>query len=328
MNCTSCCLRHLSTPDCFWVSSKMDLYIASFGPLSNVAGPLLHAWSGILHVISTLQEREAPRSLPKLHAKYGPVLRIAPNKLSYLGTKQAWQEIYGFKTNVDKNPNHYCKAYNGRYEIFGAPKKIHTHYRKALSHSFSETTLRQIEPLIGKWVAKLIDRLYAETVGGWRVDILKWYNCTTFDITGDMIFSEDLKMLRSGEYSSWVKTIFENFKWMSHTSALTSLRGPVKWTVNTLLFLLPSVQESAAEHWKYTKERVDRRFSKTTKQPDLWTELLRRGKRRFGHGSVLCQCCYTIDRRQRYNCVSSKWNDLQPSQEFRVSTEAGRRSSI
>lgn len=30
----------------------------------------------------------------KLHKKYGPVLRIAPDELSY-ASAQAWQDIYG-----------------------------------------------------------------------------------------------------------------------------------------------------------------------------------------------------------------------------------------
>lgn len=253
------------------------IYIALYGPLSTVPGPLLHALTAIPEIIGTLQGRTAPYDLPKLHAKYGPVVRTAPTKLSYLGTKQAWQEIYGFKTNLDKGPDRYRKAYNGKYSIVGAPKDTHAHHRKALSHSFSETTLRQLEPLIAKWVARLVDRLYAEVADGRPIDILKWYNCTTFDITGDMIFSEDLRMLSSGEYSSWVKTIFDSFKSESRIIALTSLGGPVKWIVNRVLNLLPSVQKSAAEHWRYTKERVDRRFSETPKRTDLWTELIRRG---------------------------------------------------
>ncbi|KAH5299619.1 hypothetical protein HBI12_197110 [Parastagonospora nodorum] len=264
---------------CTWMlySVLHRIHAALFGPLSTIPGPLLRSLTGIPEVIDTLQGRTAPHDLPKLHAKYGPVVRTAPTKLSYLGTKQAWQEIYGFKTNIDKDPNHYRKAYNGKYSIVGAPKDIHAHHRKALSHSFSETTLRQLEPLIARWVARLVDRLYVEVADGRPIDMLKWYNCTTFDITGDMIFSEDLNMLGSGEYSTWVQTIFDSFKSKSHIVALTSLGGPIKWVVNRVLTLLPSVQKSAAEHWRYTKERVDRRFSTTPERPDLWTELLRRG---------------------------------------------------
>ena len=38
------------------------------------------------------------------------------------------------------------------------------------------------------------------------------YNCTTFDVMGDLTFGEGLNMLEDGEYSPWVSAIFGGIK--------------------------------------------------------------------------------------------------------------------
>lgn len=60
---------------------------------------------------------ELPYRLAELHEKYGPMIRIAPNQLSYI-TEDAWNDIYGKipgKPQLVKKP----------FDIPRPPKKLH-----------------------------------------------------------------------------------------------------------------------------------------------------------------------------------------------------------
>ena len=57
--------------------------------------------------------------------------------------------------------------------------------RRLQSHMFSEKALKAQEPLITRYVDKLISRLHqqAKKPQTSTVDLVKWYNYTTFDVS-------------------------------------------------------------------------------------------------------------------------------------------------
>jgi hypothetical protein len=63
--------------------------------------------------------------------------------------------------------------------------------RKVLSHAFSERSLNGEERLLQNYVDQLVSRL-RETIAakGDAVDMVKWYNWTTFDIIADLVFGK------------------------------------------------------------------------------------------------------------------------------------------
>lgn len=81
-----------------------------------------------------------------------------------------------------------------------------------MSHAFADKTLRELEPMLKKWVGVMKEKMTEKAIAGEKSDMLKFYNCTTFDIMGDLSFNEGLDMLENGEYSSWVKAIFLGIK--------------------------------------------------------------------------------------------------------------------
>lgn len=73
--------------------------------------------------------------------------------------------------------------------------------RKNLSHAFSDKALREQEGLVQRFVDLLVHKLYEQVEQGTpAVDIMRWYNYTTFDIIADLIFGEPLYCLRDKEY--------------------------------------------------------------------------------------------------------------------------------
>lgn len=69
------------------------LYRITFHPLVRFPGPKLRAISHLPHALSGVRGRQ-PYDVRDLHKKYGPVVRICPNQLSFI-TPSVWEDIYG-----------------------------------------------------------------------------------------------------------------------------------------------------------------------------------------------------------------------------------------
>ena len=169
----------------FIVSTIYDVY---FGALSY-PGPKLWAVSKIPRIKAMVQGGDG-EVLAKLHQQYGPVVRVGPRELSYASGADAWKDIYGFKKYGNphpyKDPNFYGKPLNGVHGVISADDFNHGRQRKILSHAFSDKALKEQEPLLKRW-AELMKRKLAERADGkTEADMLKYYNCTTFDIMGEI----------------------------------------------------------------------------------------------------------------------------------------------
>ena len=167
----------------FWLVSR--LYHVYLGPLSKYPGPKLWAFSGLPRVISIVQGNEGKLTL-ELHQKFGPVVRVGPNELSFTSGAQAWRDIYGFKKHGQSQPSKhtrfYAKPLNDVDGLFTADDSNHGRQRKILSHSFSDRSLKEQEPLLKRWAAVMMKKLSDRADGKQHTDLLKYYNCTTFDI--------------------------------------------------------------------------------------------------------------------------------------------------
>lgn len=147
-----------------------------------------------------------------LHNRYGPVVRVGPNELSF-NSPQAFQDIYGFrpgKQQLAKDPKLYASKLNGvRDSIAGyLDNEAHTRQRRLLSHAFSDKCLREQEDVIISFVDFLILRLRERTTGNAdrksKEDIKSWFNFITFDITGDLMFGETFDCLKDSKLHPWI----------------------------------------------------------------------------------------------------------------------------
>ena len=166
------------------VSSIYDVY---FGPLSRYPGPKLWAFSLIPRIMTMVNGDDA-EVLAKLHQQYGGVVRTGPRELSYASGATAWKDVYGFKkhgaAHPYKDPMFYGKPLNGVDSLITAEDFNHGRQRKILSHAFSDKTLKEQEPLLKRWATLMRKKLSERANGEDHVDMLKYYNCTTFDVMG------------------------------------------------------------------------------------------------------------------------------------------------
>lgn len=157
----------LLVPIIFYLSQAIyNLYLHPLrslpGPKTWIAFPLLRNISACLGLYD---ER-----MREFHNRYGNVVRYAPSKVSFI-TAEAWKDIYGhghrqlqkgFVGNVAQTP-----------DILNAKNADHTKFRKAISHGFSDRSLRAQEPIVKRYVDLLIQKLRELAVIDQSVDMVK-----------------------------------------------------------------------------------------------------------------------------------------------------------
>ena len=155
-----------------------------FHPLSSYPGPKIAAATRLWYVYKILRG-DLAKTIADLHRIHGPVLRVAPNELSFTSAS-AWQDIYGFRTGKPEMAKESPFYTNDAQppSIITAKRERHSHFRRLMSRGFSDAALREQQPIIQSYVNLLMQRLREETSKGKSVDIVSWYNVgTSLDFT-------------------------------------------------------------------------------------------------------------------------------------------------
>ncbi|KAK2806369.1 hypothetical protein FQN51_007413 [Onygenales sp. PD_10] len=228
------------------------IYNVYFHPLRNFPGPKHLAAGRIPVTVATLRGRKAQFRF-KLHRKYGEIVRIAANELSFAHA-QGWKDIYGTNAKVQK-----IKPISGVEEEEGGAQSVvtaegdtHTKQKRIMKTMFSEKMLREKESVFIGHVDQLIQRLLA--FEGRPLSLADWYSFTTFDIIGDLLFGEPLGMLSRSDYVPWVKAVPDFVKAFVLIVVLYQYRlfricwALVPWK------LLKGMRKT---HFSYTGQKVD-----------------------------------------------------------------------
>lgn len=156
-------------------------YRAYLGPLSRFPGPKLRALTGLPSIWTTISGSDHI-VIPALHRKYGPIVRLSPNELSFASGARAWADIHGPRKSPGgplphKDPVFYPRSINGADSLMTAGDEEHGRQRKIMAHAFSERTLKEQEPLLKAWAEKMKTKLAERAATGQEVDIVKFFNC-------------------------------------------------------------------------------------------------------------------------------------------------------
>lgn len=257
------------------------VYNLFFHPLRHIPGPWL-ACSSILPYGIHSRTGNINDWIGQLHAKYGDVVRVNPNELSLISGDTAWQQIYGFRSGkykdtgiYEKDNSWFVKPINGVWSIFNGNEADHSRMRRSLSHAFSDKALRSQEGLVMSYVDLLAQKLGEHADEGKSVDIMRWYNYTTFDVITDLTFGEPLYCLRDNQYHTWVSMVFAMVK----SGATLSIRNRsvvFRWLDKFLGLFVDTQAANRAQEAFFTKaaERVKNRLATDTTRPDFFTHIL------------------------------------------------------
>lgn len=160
------------------------IYNVHFHPLAHFPGPLLWRGSNVPKMINQLRGTIHYRML-ELHEKYGPVVRLAPNELTYT-TATALREIYGNRSGKKPMPPQFSLGTHER-AMFGATSFIwleshqeHQRHRRILAQGFSDASLKTQEPVVQAYTTLLMERFRERAARGEVVDMWAWFNFFTF----------------------------------------------------------------------------------------------------------------------------------------------------
>ncbi|KAK7706049.1 hypothetical protein SLS57_009830 [Botryosphaeria dothidea] len=258
-----------------WLAGRV-LYNLFFHPLRRFPGTLLCRATPLPRMYTRFSG-QAPFHSHALHKRYGKVVRVSPNELSFAAA-DAWKDIYGHgaKGSMSRELRNRPKTSEIEPSLIAIVDEAeHRRVRNIFTPAFSQRSLKEQEPLLLKHINLLVEKVREKSAeSGGVIDICNFFNFTTFDIMGDLAFGKPLGLLERAEYNPWVRSTFAGIKMFSLRSAITYYVPVIDYVMP--LLLPRSLQEKRRAHLKYSADQVRERLDKQiTDRPDIWTLVLR-----------------------------------------------------
>ncbi|KAH7026802.1 fusicoccadiene 8-ol C-15 hydroxylase [Macrophomina phaseolina] len=217
------------------------LYNVHFHPAAAYPGPLRARATRLYYMYYRMSGR-LEFKIKELHDRYGRVVRVAPDELSYNGGT-AWDDIYGLRSkrrqgpNLAKDPHFYmgAEAPNGQKNLGAANDADHSRIRSVLSHAFSDRAIQNQHATIKEHVDRLIARL--RETEGIATDAVRWMHHLTYDVIVHLALGQRARSLDCDGWHPQARAVFEGIR--EGVCLIEVLRFmPAKRLVLKLLLLL------------------------------------------------------------------------------------------
>ncbi|KAM6509807.1 hypothetical protein FALCPG4_017450 [Fusarium falciforme] len=148
-----------------------------------------------------------------LHAKYGSIVRIAPNEVS-ISDPDAIKTIYAVKNAFSKTDF---------YTPF-AP-----HLRRFVNNIYSLKSVLESEPFIDQVTAVFRTRLDEFAMSGQIIDIGLWLQMYAFDVVGELFYGKQFGFLKnSHDYENYIDSLDALLHALSTICVLPAYVRPLK----------------------------------------------------------------------------------------------------
>lgn len=252
------------------------VYNVYFHPLSKFPGPRWWAATRIPYTVNYLSGR-CHLTMLDLHRRYGPIVRVSPGELAYCHPN-AWKEIFDTRKKGaewhDRDPAFFHSA---SHSISGATGyEQHVRHRQNISPVFAPQALVAQEPMFKQHVDVLIQCLRKECDAGRRtMDMASWYSWVTYDVVGELMFSENFDCLKTPTNRSWVTLIANSFRAGAWEAQLHYYPRPIAAVLR--YFCMPAaLQNKFVQHGELTVEKLSKRLETAAESSDIIGVLLRK----------------------------------------------------
>lgn len=212
----------------------------------------------------------------ELHRRYGPIVRIGPNEISFT-CAEAWKEIYGMRRDQGgEMPK--CTVVDT--PLFGIRSILttegtaeHGYLRRMIAPAFTDRAVKEQESLVQKQIDLLMQRLKAQADGSTPIDMCKWITFTVFDVIGDLTWGESFHCLETSTYHTWLTSIMANIQIIACVSV--GLRFPYIPVALLVLMASPKTILISREHIRSVKDKVCKRLARLTDaaRPDFMSHI-------------------------------------------------------
>ncbi|KAH7135134.1 cytochrome P450 [Dendryphion nanum] len=176
----------------FYLVTKYT-YRLFFHPLAHFPGPKLAAATTLHGVYWDIFQSGLVKELPKLHEKYGPVIRMKPNEL-HVATLEGYNQIHRVGTPFQRIW-HDVPFLTGSLQSQETLRDTKTR-KEFLSPFFSKAAIVRAEPILHRHkLTKFLSTL--STSSNTVVDLFLGFRCLTADTIMDYCFQADLNALDS-----------------------------------------------------------------------------------------------------------------------------------
>jgi cytochrome P450 len=249
------------------------VWLIWFHPLSHFPGPKLAIISNIFYSRAIISGRSA-KIVKSLHDKYGDIVRWGPNELSF-ANKDAWKDIYDRRKDgkiLIKDPWFYRTddTIRAKHIVSTNDPQEHAAMRKMMSYAFSAKALLEQEDLIQQYADDLCDAVRERGPQG-PINLVEFFNWTTFDVLGELAFGEPFNSLKNRKTDSWIEIILDSIKFNAWDVAIWKL--PI--VPYFQYWLTPKhIREGGVRHAIQSKEKILKRAKMGTKRIDFVSYIL------------------------------------------------------
>ncbi|EJD02378.1 high nitrogen upregulated cytochrome P450 monooxygenase 2 [Fomitiporia mediterranea MF3/22] len=212
-------LAALVSYSCFYVTlvSSIILYrISPFHPLAKFPGPLSLKISKFVTMYHSLGGKQH-LYFKKLHDKFGHVVRVGPNELSFADA-EAIPPVLG-QDGMRRGPLWEMHVKPGTTPHLISLRNVDKHHerRKLWNHGFTSAAIKDYQPLIANRVLQLVEELKKVSRGENEiheksVDLTCWIAYFAYDFMGDLVFGGGFEFMRYRDKDGFRPILEEGMK--------------------------------------------------------------------------------------------------------------------
>ncbi|KIN07937.1 hypothetical protein OIDMADRAFT_99899 [Oidiodendron maius Zn] len=171
-------------------------------PLADFPGPRSAAFTEWYKTYRELYCGESwVRVLDELHKKYGKIVRVGPNELSF-SDPAAYHEIYNGSNRWDKEPTLY-QCFGQDYSTFGCLKYADAKTRRdILGPMFSRKAISDYQGLIQTNVDRLCEAVTHNNAAGKSSDLFYGFRCFAVDTIMSFCFAKSVDALGEADFKA------------------------------------------------------------------------------------------------------------------------------
>ncbi|RDB27712.1 hypothetical protein Hypma_003306 [Hypsizygus marmoreus] len=213
--------------------SSIAVYrLSPWHPLANYPGPTLAKLSK-WWLAYWIGKGDRHLLLQRLHAQYGPWLRIGPNEIS-INIPAAVRPVYA---TMFRAPFYQGAPQDADALVTTLSRAEHAHRLTAWNKAFMTESLRNFRGMAENRANQLLEVLRRESHLGKPIDLSHWISLWSMDNMGDMSFSGGFETMAAGQDSEgWMEVlaigvlfvgVLGQVPWMRDIIALLPQPGPI-----------------------------------------------------------------------------------------------------
>ncbi|CAK5268837.1 unnamed protein product [Mycena citricolor] len=247
------------------VTSVLVYRLSPFHPLAGYPGPLLCKISKIWFAAVAMKGKQHIYYY-ELHQKYGDVVRIGPNELSFRDV-DAVVPMMGSKDGMPKGPWWDGRAPENREVrplLALRDPEEHARRRRAWNRAFSTQMLKEYGTMIECRVGQIVDIFAART--GTSVDLSKWFGWFTYDVMNDVMFSTGGDAMESEDRENISEVVV-------NAQPMALLMSQLPW-IGEFYLWIPGLGPGLRKFRRYAAHRVAERKAHGSSQKDVFYHLI------------------------------------------------------